>query len=106
MANPSLYYGIIEKPLVTEKSTVLQDIRNQFTFKVRREANKSEIKKAVESLFEVHVEKVRIIRMPGKIKRILGRWDGLLPQVHSRQPPSRDRERRCSKDCRLGCNGR
>ncbi len=73
MANPNLYYGIIEKPLVTEKSTVLQDIRNQFTFKVRREANKSEIKKAVESLFEVHVEKVRIIRVPGKIKRILGR---------------------------------
>ncbi len=73
MANPSLYYGIIEKPLVTEKSTVLQDIRNQFTFKVRRGTNKSEVKKAVESLFEVHVEKVRIIRMPGKIKRILGR---------------------------------
>ena len=73
MANPSLYYGIIEKPLVTEKSTVLQDIRNQFTFKVQRGTNKSEIKKAVESLFEVHVEKVRIIRMPGKIKRILGR---------------------------------
>ena len=73
MANPSLYYGIIEKPLVTEKSTVLQDIRNQFTFKVRRSTNKSEVKKAVESLFDVHVEKVRIIRMPGKIKRILGR---------------------------------
>ena len=73
MANPNLYYGIIEKPLVTEKSTVLQDIRNQFSFRVRREANKSEVKKAVETLFNVHVEKVRIIRMPGKMKRVLGR---------------------------------
>ena len=73
MANANLYYGIIEKPLVTEKSTVLQDIRNHFTFRVRRDANKSEVRKAVETLFEVHVEKVRIIRMPGKIKRILGR---------------------------------
>ena len=73
MANPNLYYGIIERPLVTEKSTVLQDIRNQFTFRVRREANKSEVRKAVETLFDVHVEKVRIIRMPGKMKRIQGR---------------------------------
>ena len=78
MANPSLYYGIIEKPLVTEKSTVLQDIRNQFTFRVRPDANKSEVKKAVETLFDVHVEKVRIIRMPGKMKRILGR-PGTMP---------------------------
>ena len=73
MANPIQYYGIVEKPLVTEKSTVLQDIRNHYTFKVRPDANKSEVKKAVESLFKVHVEKVRIIRMPGKQKRILGR---------------------------------
>ncbi len=73
MANANLYYGIIEKPLMTEKSTVLQDIRNQFTFRVRLDANKSEVTKAVETLFGVHVEKVRIIRMPGKTKRILGR---------------------------------
>ena len=73
MANPNLYYDLIEKPLVTEKSTVLQDIRNQYTFKVALKANKSEIKKAVESLFDVKVEKVNVIRLPGKYRRILGR---------------------------------
>ena len=73
MANPNLYYGVIAKPLVTEKSTVLQDIRNQFTFRVRDNANKSEIRKAVETLFEVHVDKVRILNMPGKFRRRFGR---------------------------------
>ena len=73
MANPNLYYGLIQKPLVTEKSTVLQDIRNQYAFKVEPDANKSEIKKAVETLFEVHVEKVRIMNMPGKFRRRFGR---------------------------------
>lgn len=73
MANPNLYYDIIEKPLVTEKSTVLQDIRNQYTFRVSPSANKSEIKKAVETLFEVTVESVNVMNMPGKYRRILGR---------------------------------
>ena len=73
MANPNLYYHIIQKPLVTEKSTILQDIRNQFTFKVALGATKNEIKKAVETLFDVKVEKVRTIRSPGKYRRILGR---------------------------------
>ena len=73
MANPMPYYGLIQKPLVTEKSTVLQDIRNQFTFRVHPKANKSQIRKAVETLFEVKVEKVRIMNMPGKLKRFMGR---------------------------------
>ena len=73
MANPNLYYGVIKKPLVTEKSTVLQDIRNQFTFQVRDLANKSEIRKAVETLFEVRVNKVRVLNMPGKFRRRFGR---------------------------------
>ena len=73
MANPNLYYDIIQKPLVTEKSTVLQDIRNQYTFKVASHANKSEIRKAIETLFDVKVEQVRTIRLPGKYRRILGR---------------------------------
>jgi large subunit ribosomal protein L23 len=73
MAKPSQYYDLIEKPLVTEKSTVLQDIRNQYAFRVQTQANKSEIRKAVESLFDVHVEKVRIITMPRKLRRRFGR---------------------------------
>ena len=73
MANPNLYYDVIGKPLVTEKSTILQDIRNQYTFRVADRATKSEIKKAVETLFEVHVEAVNTINVPGKFRRILGR---------------------------------
>ena len=73
MANPSLYYPLIKKPLVTEKSTVLQDIRNQFTFRVADGATKSEIRKAVETLFEVHVEKVNVMNVRGKHRRMFGR---------------------------------
>lgn len=67
------YFDLIEKPLMTEKSTTLQHLRNQYTFKVANHANKSEVKKAVEALFEVHVTKINIINVPGKMKRILGR---------------------------------
>lgn len=67
------YYKIIEKPLLTEKSTVLGDIRNQYFFKVADDATKPEIKKAIEALFEVKVKKVNIVVMPGKIRRIQGR---------------------------------
>ena len=73
MANPNQYYGIIRKPLVTEKSTVLQDLRNQYSFRVHPDANKSEIRKAIETLFNVHVVKVNIINAPGKMRRIMGR---------------------------------
>jgi large subunit ribosomal protein L23 len=73
MANPNLYYGLIRRPVVTEKSTVLQDIRNCYAFEVKPETNKSEIRKAVETLFEVRVEKVRVMTMPGKFRRRFGR---------------------------------
>jgi large subunit ribosomal protein L23 len=73
MPNPAQYYGIVRKPLVTEKSSVLQDLRNQYTFRVHPSANKTQVRKAVEALFEVHVEKVNIINTPGKARRILGR---------------------------------
>jgi large subunit ribosomal protein L23 len=73
MANPALYYHTIVKPVVTEKSTVLQDLRNQYSFEVHPRANKPQIKKAVETLFNVHVESVAVMNVPGKLRRILGR---------------------------------
>jgi len=88
MANPNLYYGLIEKPLVTEKTTILQDIRNQYAFRVRPGANKSEVRKAVETLFEVRVDKVRVINVPGKFRRRFGRpartagWKKALVTLH------------------------
>jgi large subunit ribosomal protein L23 len=61
---------IIRAPLVSEKGTLLAESTNQVLFKVRPEANKIEVKKAVESLFKVKVVKVRIARYLGKIRRV------------------------------------
>ena len=65
------WYDIILGPLVTEKSTRGSE-HNQVTFKVSLDASKPEIKKAVESLFEVKVKQVNTIRMKGKVKRFKG----------------------------------
>ena len=67
------YYRIIERPLLTEKSTVLGDIRNQYFFKVDPRATKPEIRKAIGALFDVKVKRVNVIVMPGKLRRIQGR---------------------------------
>jgi len=69
---------IIRAPLVSEKGTLLAESANQVLFKVRPEANKIEVKKAVESLFKVKVVKVRIARYLGKIRRV-GRNMGRRP---------------------------
>ncbi len=61
---------VIRAPLVSEKGTLLAERANQVLFKVRPEANKIEVKKAVETLFKVKVEKVRMARYLGKIRRV------------------------------------
>lgn len=63
-------YDIIKKPLLTEKGTVLQELNNQVVFRVNPNANKIEIKAAVEKLFNVQVSNVRTCNMTGKEKRI------------------------------------
>ncbi|MFY9397027.1 MAG: 50S ribosomal protein L23 [Desulfomonilia bacterium] len=63
------YTQIIKRPIVTEKGTALKQEQNQVLFAVARNANKIEIKKAVEELFSVHVEEVRTMNMSGKSKR-------------------------------------
>ena len=73
MANPAQYYNVVRRPVVTEKSTVMQGMRNQFTFEVADSANKSEIKKAIETLFSVKVVKVNMVTMPAKRRRVFGR---------------------------------
>jgi large subunit ribosomal protein L23 len=73
MADPTHYYHILRRPLLTEKSTALQEIRNQYFFEVHPKANKSEVRKAVETLFDVKVSKVNVINMPSKLRRFLGR---------------------------------
>ena len=79
MANPNQYYDIIRRPLVTEKTTGLQDRCNQYCFEVAPTTNKVEVRKAVETLFSVKVEAVNIIRMPSKHKRMFGRPGATRP---------------------------
>jgi large subunit ribosomal protein L23 len=61
--------AIILGPHVSEKSTAAAEGNKQVVFKVRRDATKQEIRKAVELLFEVEVGNVTVASMPGKVKR-------------------------------------
>lgn len=62
--------NIIRRPVVTEKSTYLVDLDNQYTFAVHSKANKLQIKQAVEMAWpEVTVMKVRVANMPAKRSR-------------------------------------
>lgn len=61
---------IIQAPLISEKGTALAESANQFVFKVRPEANKIEVKHAIERLFKVKVVGVRMARYLGKVRRI------------------------------------
>jgi large subunit ribosomal protein L23 len=63
-------YNIIKKPCLTEKGMFLQEENNQIVMKVSPKANKIQIKKAVEHLFNVEVNKVCTANMHGKKKRI------------------------------------
>lgn len=76
MDNPR---DIVKKPVVTEKSTALLE-ENKYTFIVDPRANKIEIRKAVEELFNVKVDEVRTMRVKGKFKRVRNRW-GKTPEV-------------------------
>lgn len=60
---------VILAPLVSEKSSNAAERYSQVVFRVRLDAKKHEIKRAVEQLFEVEVEGVSVARMPGKRKR-------------------------------------
>jgi len=67
---------VLLSPLVSEKSTISADANNQFTFRVKTDASKREIARAVEKLFNVEVERVQVVNVKGKKKRfgaILGR---------------------------------
>jgi large subunit ribosomal protein L23 len=62
-------YDIIKRPRITEKSVFQQNAHNAYTFEVHQDANKIEIKKAVESLFKVKVTGVRTQVVPSKTVR-------------------------------------
>lgn len=59
-------YDIIIRPVVTEKSNILTDDRNQYVFEVAMNANKIQIRQAVETIFDKRVKKVNTMIMPAK----------------------------------------
>jgi len=63
-------YSVIKKPHVTEKITLNGEANNTVAIVVDRDANKIEIKQAVEALFKVKVDDVRTVNMAGKVKRV------------------------------------
>jgi large subunit ribosomal protein L23 len=60
---------VLLSPLVSEKSSIIADSNGQYTFRVKTDASKREIARAVEKLFDVEVERVQVINMKGKQKR-------------------------------------
>ena len=70
-------FDIILAPIITEKASGLVS-QNQYQFKVLKNANKTLIKKAIEEIYGVKVEKVRTIKVPEKPRR-LGRFFGKKP---------------------------
>lgn len=71
-------YGVIRRPIVTEKSNIQKEDFNKATFEVDRKANKIEIKNAVQKLFNVKVIEVNVMSFKGKKKRV-GRAIGKKP---------------------------
>ena len=68
-------FNIIQRPLLTERSTDQRERFNKVTLVVHPDANKIEIKRAVEETLQVKVQKVNVSRVEGKKKR-LGRFEG------------------------------
>ncbi|WP_370979630.1 50S ribosomal protein L23 [Agaribacterium sp. ZY112] len=62
-------FKIILAPVVSEKTTRVAELANQVVFKVAKDANKQEVRAAVELMFDVKVEQVRVLNVKGKTKR-------------------------------------
>lgn len=73
--NKEQLMSVLIAPHVTEKTSRVMQNHNQYTFRVRRNASKSDIKKAVELMFEVKVDGVQVVNEVGK-KRRLGKISG------------------------------
>ena len=63
-------YSVLTAPLITEKATLVNETGNQVIFRVRPEADKGAIKRAIETLFKVKVEKVHTLQYLGKQRRV------------------------------------
>ena len=62
-------YEIIRRPVITEKGQQIKELQRTLVFEVAVDANKREIKQAVETVFGVKVDRVRTVNLPGKFRR-------------------------------------
>lgn len=62
--------AVLEKPIISEKSTTAAEKNKQFVFKVRKQVNKKQVKNAIEEMFSVKVESVNIMNVKGKHKAV------------------------------------
>lgn len=76
----SNYRDVIKAPIITEKSAMLAQNENTYTFSVDVKANKTQIKQAIEKIFNVKVENVNTINVKPKKKRV-GRYVGKTNRV-------------------------
>jgi large subunit ribosomal protein L23 len=67
-------YGVIVRPLITEKGTHQSQTRNAYAFEVAAEANKAQIKQAIEKIYNVKVREVRTANRKGKPRRAGYKW--------------------------------
>ncbi|MEG0553743.1 MAG: 50S ribosomal protein L23 [Bacilli bacterium] len=74
------YRDIIKSPILTEKSSTLQQNANTYTFSVDTKANKTQIKQAIEAIFNVKVEEVNTINVRAKYKKV-GKYAGKTNKV-------------------------
>ena len=66
---PERLMSVLVAPHVTEKTTQNLQLRNQYTFRVRRDASRPEVRAAVELMFDVKVSGVQVVNEPGKTRR-------------------------------------
>lgn len=67
-------HEIIIRPVISEKTTDLQAMNNQYVFEVHKKANKIEIRKAIEMVFGVRVDNVRTQVVRGDLRRVGSHW--------------------------------
>lgn len=88
MAKISSIHDVLVRPLITEKNTTLME-QGQYGFEVHREANKIQIREAVEKTFNVKVKAVNTMNMPRKLRRrgrIIGSVPGWKKAIVTLQP--------------------
>jgi large subunit ribosomal protein L23 len=62
-------FDVLEAPIISEKSTLDAEKNNRFVFRIKKQATKQQVKKAVEALFTVEVDSVHVLNVKGKQKR-------------------------------------